>query len=96
MVLDISILGAGLEIYDPDQPIVGVQFDPAGDTLVGHKITVDAHTAGGGSLSIRFTGMIRNVRPGPLGSIRAGVEFLGLSDTERTMLDALERMRVVW
>jgi PilZ domain len=96
MVLDISILGAGLEIYDPDQPILGAEFDPDGTSLIGHRVTVDAHTAGGGSVSIRFTGIIRNVRSGPLGTIRAGVEFLGLSEVERTMLDALERMRIVW
>jgi hypothetical protein len=84
-VLDISILGAGLEIFEL------LRRDP-----VGREITVEAQTTVGGSVSIRFVGVIRNVRPGPQGGIRAGIEFLGLSETERTILDALEQMRVVW
>ena len=98
-VLDISILGAGVEVYDPGQAVLGARleiFDPDEDDLIGHKITAEAQATGGGSVSIRFTGTIRDVHPGPKGSIRVGIEFLGLSDTERTMLEAMERMRVVW
>ncbi len=98
-VVDISVLGAGIEVYDPGKPLLGAGieiFGPAGDDLIGHKITVDAHTSSGGSVSIRFTGMIRNTKPGPNGGLRAGIEFLGLSEEERSMLDALERMQVVW
>ena len=98
-VLDVSILGSGLEVSDLGQSLLGAGleiFSPVPQDLVGNKITVDAHTPERESVSFRFTGLIRHVRSELPGSIRAGIEFLGLSPTERTMLDALERMRVVW
>jgi len=98
-VSDVSILGAELEASDPGQPVLGAGleiFSPVPQDLVGHTITVDAHTAHGESVNFRFTGLIRHVRSGLPGGIRAGIELLGLSPTERTMLDALERMRIVW
>jgi hypothetical protein len=83
-VLDISILGAGIEI-----------FGPIVDDVIGREITVQVLTSNG-SVSIRLVGIVRGVGPGPQGGIRAGIEFPGLSDSERTILDALERMKVVW
>ena len=75
-ILDVSVFGAGIEIFGPVQ-----------DDLVGHKITVDARTSDGGSASLRFVGVVRNVRPGPSGQIRTGIEFSGLSE---------DRLRVAW
>jgi hypothetical protein len=83
-VLDISILGAGIEV-----------FGPIGDDLIGREITAEVLTSNG-SVNIRLVGVVRGVSPGPQGGIRAAIEFSGLSDSERTILDALERMRVVW
>jgi hypothetical protein len=68
-VLDISILGAGIEI-----------FHPLHGDLVGRKVTVDAQASGSGSASIRFVGTIRDIRPGPSGGIRTGIAFSGLSE----------------
>jgi len=68
-ILDISILGAGIEV-----------FEPVGDDFVGRKVIVDAYASDRVSATIRFVGMIRNTRPGTRGGIRVGIEFLGLSE----------------
>lgn len=87
-VLDISMRGAGLET---------AQLRRA--DLIGRKITVTAQPLVGGSVSIRFTGVIRNVSRSDAKSevlggtherpFRLGVEFADLSDEEITMLSAL-------
>jgi PilZ domain len=68
-VLDISVLGAGIEIFEPIE-----------DDAIGRKVTVDAYASDGVSASIRFVGTIRGVRPGEHGGTRVGIEFLGLSE----------------
>jgi hypothetical protein len=55
-ILDISILGAGLEVFEP----------PPGE-LVGREITVEVETPAGASITLRMTGQIRNVAVGPKG-----------------------------
>jgi hypothetical protein len=75
-ILDVSVFGAGIEILGPVR-----------DDLVGRKITVDARASGGGSANLRFVGVIRNIRPGPSGQIRTGIEFSGISE---------ERLGVTW
>jgi hypothetical protein len=84
-VLDISILGAGVELFEP----------PDGE-LMGRQITVEVETPAGASITLRMTGQIRNIAPGPKGGTRVGTEFANLSETERAILDVLEHMRVVW
>jgi PilZ domain len=89
-VLDISKLGAGIEI---DQ---SRQVD-----LIGQKITVTAQPLAGGSVSVRFVGMVRHVhrkventefRGGAQGRIsRLGIEFVSLSNEEIATLDAIGR-----
>jgi|ERR1700728_1672355 hypothetical protein len=83
-ILDISILGAGLEI-----------FEPARDDLVGRQITVEVQTPAGASITLRMVGAIRYVAATPKGA-RVGIEFGDLSETERAILNVLEHMRVVW
>lgn len=68
-VLDISVFGAGIEI-----------FEPIGEHAIGRKVTVDAYASDGASASIRFVGTIRDIKPGHHGGIRVGIEFLGLSE----------------
>jgi hypothetical protein len=83
-ILDISILGAGLEIYEA-----------ARDDLVGREITVEVQTPAGASITLRMVGAIRHVAATPKGA-RVGIEFGDLSETERAILNVLEHMRVVW
>lgn len=84
-VLDISIIGVGVEVFG------GLPRD-----LIGRRMIVDVHAGGGASVSVHMVGQIRNTGPGPHGGTRVGMEFEGLSDTERSILDALEMMHVAW
>lgn len=84
-VLDISVIGAGVEI-----------FGEAPTEIVGTRLVVEVQTPAGASVSIRLVGETRNAGRGPEGGIRVGLEFVDLSATERSILDALERMQVVW
>jgi hypothetical protein len=77
-VLDISILGAGLEL-----------FEPPADELMGRQITVEVETPAGASITLRMTGQIRNVAAGPKGGTRVGTQFADLSETEKAILDVL-------
>jgi hypothetical protein len=52
-------------------------------------------TPASAAVSIRLEGEIRNVVR-VTERFRIGIEFAGLSETERSILDALERMRIVW
>ena len=84
-VLDISVMGAGVEVFDsaPEQP-------------VGRQLAIDVQAWAGGSVAIGLVGVVRNTRSGNEGGLRLGMEFVGLSDTERSILDALEMMQVFW
>jgi hypothetical protein len=84
-VLDISVVGAGLEIFGMAPP-----------DLIGRRIDVEVKTPSSGSVTIRMAGEVRNVGPGPSGGVRLGIEFIGLSDTERSILQALDFMQVAW
>jgi hypothetical protein len=44
---------------------------------------------------VAFTGEVRNVRAGPGGIVRAGIEFVDLMDSERSIVDLLEYDAVV-
>ena len=83
-VLDISVIGAGIEVFD------GVP-DP-----IGSRLTVEVSTPAGASVSLRLVGEIKNVGPGRDGGTRVGIEFADLSATERSLLTLLGEMKMVW
>jgi len=84
-LIDISIVGVGLEL-----------FGVVPDDLIGHQLAVEVHTPVGASVSIRLVGEVRNSGPGPEGGTRAGMEFVDLSETEQQMLHVMELLQVVW
>jgi len=86
-VLDISILGAGLELTG--------DITDMSDTI-GHAILVEVQTPAGASITLQIMGEIRYLAPGSQGGIRVGIEFGGLSETEKQILHVLENMRAVW
>jgi len=86
-VLDISILGAGLEFS-------GVIEGP--DDLIGCRILVDVQTPVGASITLQIMGEIRYLNAGSRGGSRVGIEFGGLSETEKEILNVLEYMQAVW
>ena len=84
-VIDVSIIGAGIEVY-------GFVHH----NLVGRHITVEVQAPTGASVSVRFTGEVMNAGDIPGGGVRLGLEFAGLSESERSILNMLERMEVGW
>ncbi|HXQ18605.1 MAG TPA: PilZ domain-containing protein [Acidimicrobiales bacterium] len=84
-VLDISVLGARIEIVEP-----------IGNEIIGREIAVEIPMPTGISNRNRFVGVIRNVSPGSDGGIQVGIQFVELSWPERAMLDSYNRMRIVW
>jgi hypothetical protein len=88
-ILDISVLGARLEIREP------LQHD-----LIGREITLEVQKAGAvtGALSTsRLVGVIRNVASGSEGGIQMGIQFVGdLPWSEHAVLDAYDRMQMFW
>jgi PilZ domain len=76
-VFDLSTLGLGMD-FRHQEP----------NDLVGRHITVRLPV--GGSVDITLTGEVRNTKAGPDGVVRAGIEFVGLSEEELYILDILE------
>jgi PilZ domain-containing protein len=85
-ILDISVLGAGLELFG----------SPLDDSVIGHDLLVEVQTPAGASITVQIMGTIRYLAEGNRGGVRIGIEFQGLSKTESEILDVLENMRAVW
>ena len=82
-VFDLSALGMGMDLRHPD----------ASD-LVGRMVSVRLPI--GVSMDMTLTGEVKNSRGGPDGIVRIGVEFEDVSDTERSIVDLLERDSLRW
>ena len=82
-VFDCSSLGVGMDLRHPGW-----------SDLVGRRVSVRLPV--GGSIGITLTGEVRNAKAGPDGIVRAGIEFSGLSETERSIIDLLERSSAIW
>jgi hypothetical protein len=79
-VIDISMLG------------VGITFDhPEPSDLPGRLISVNL-PADAGSINVRLEGEIKNAAPTMGGGVRVGIEFVGLSETERAIAAVLSAM----
>jgi hypothetical protein len=84
-VIDISRMGAGIEVFG-DTPL-----DP-----IGQYLSVDVACPTGGSVGIHLEGEVRNVALGETGGVRVGLEFIGISEADQAILTSLERMQVAW
>ena len=84
-VVDISVIGVGIVLEGP------IPSD-----LLGRTITIEVQTSDAGGVSLKMAGEIRYVAPHPRGGFRIGSQFAGLTDTERSILDTFERMRLAW
>jgi len=76
-VFDISARGVGMDLRYPDS-----------SGLVGRRMSVRLPI--GSSMDITLTGEVRNAKPGPDEIVRAGIEYIDLSNTERVIVDLLE------
>jgi len=92
-VLDLSTLGLGIETSSHSCP-----FD-----LTGKRVAVTAQPLAGGSITIRFVGMVRHMRravaktafragrqQGPM--MRLGIEFVRSSKVELELLEVLSQL----
>jgi hypothetical protein len=84
-VVDISVIGVGIVL---EGPIPG--------DLVDRTMTVEVQASEGAAVSLQLTGEIRYVVPSPQGGFRIGSQFSGLSETERSILETFEQMRLAW
>ncbi len=91
-ILDISILGAGLELFEG----AGHVLEALRYELIGHKVLVEVHTPAGASITLQMVGEIRYTTEGKQGGIRVGIQFNDLSETEQAILNVLEQMQAVW
>jgi PilZ domain len=78
-IVDISMLGIGIRMQHP-RP----------SDLVGRRLSVEV-PAVGDSVNVRFEGEVKNVARTTLRSVRIGIEFVHLSNTERAILEVLSR-----
>ena len=88
-VLDISVLGVGLELFPTDS-------DSTAGLLVGHRLVILVQAPVGESISVRLMGTVKNVGSGTQGGIRVGLEFVGLSDTEQAIVRVIEQLQAAW
>jgi glycine cleavage system aminomethyltransferase T len=77
-VFDVSALGVGMDVRYPDA-----------SELIGRHVTVRLPV--GASMDMTLTGVVRNSKAGPGDVVRSGIEFVDLSDSERSVMDLLER-----
>lgn len=77
-IFDVSTLGVGIDLPHTD----------ASD-LLSHRITALVEL--GGSVDVTVTGEVRSAESAPDGIVRAGLEFVGLTESELSVVDILER-----
>ncbi len=73
-VFDFSNFGLGMDLRPPSD-------------LVGCRVSVRLPV--GSSIDVTLAGEVRNAKAGPDGVVRVGIEFVGLSKTERSLVDLL-------
>jgi len=90
-VLDISILGAGLELFEgTGHPLRSIEGG-----LIDRGILVEVQTPAGAPISLQMLGEIRNSTEGRRGGTRVGMQFRDLSETERAIVNVLEQLQAV-
>ena len=88
-IMDVSTLGMGIELSHPDPiELLGMWQDGALRLDVIRRIAVRLEL--GPSLGMTVGGEVRNAGSEPDGIVRAGIEFVGLTETERSIVDFLE------
>jgi hypothetical protein len=84
-VIDISLIGAGLEL-----------LGTVPEDLLGRELSVVVETPAGASIKLKLKGVVRYIGAGRSGGTRVGIEFTGLSETERSIVDVMSHMEIFW
>ena len=81
-IFDVSTLGVGIDL----------PYRKA-SALLGRRITALLEL--GRSVDLTVTGEVRSAESAPDGIVRAGIEFVGLNDTEVSVVDLLEHRAAI-
>ena len=82
-VFDLSAFGVGMDLRHPDAM-----------HLLGRSVSIRLPV--GLSMDMTLSGEVRNAMEGPDGIVRIGIEFEDVSNTERSIVDLLERDTPRW
>jgi hypothetical protein len=83
-VVDVSLLGAGIDIWAD-----------SGVDLTGCRLVVEVQPPVGDSVGLRFTGLVSRVNHESAFHLRVGLVFEHLSESERSILEVIERLQRV-
>jgi hypothetical protein len=84
-IIDVSTLGVGLDLRHPDPiELLGLWQDGALRLDAIRRITVHLETDA--SVDMEVAGEVRNAGSRPDGFVRAGIEFAGLTEAERSIV----------
>ena len=97
-ITDVSTLGVGIDLCHPD-PIELLGLWQGGVLRLDADRRITVWLRPGPSVDLTVAGEVRNAGSRPDGIVRAGIEFLGLTETERSIVDpprrrALTRIRL--
>ena len=89
-VIDVSALGVGIELYHADPvELLAMWHDSEERLHLSRRVTVRLDL--GPSVDMTVAGEVRDAGSGPDGIIRVGIEFVGLTGPERSIVRFLER-----
>jgi PilZ domain len=90
-VIDVSTLGVGIDLCHPDPvELLGLWQDGVLRLHAERGITVRVEPSP--SVDMTVAGQVRNAGSKPDGTVRAGIEFVGLSETERSIVESERRV----
>lgn len=86
-IVDVSTLGVGMNLRHPDPiELLGLWQDGALRLDASRRMTVHFETDA--SVETPVVAEIRNAGSSPDGFVRAGIEFVGLTETQRSLVDS--------
>jgi len=89
-IVDVSTLGMGIELYHPDPVELLAMWQDAELRLhLSRRVTVRLDL--GPSVDMTVAGEVRDAGSGSDGIVRVGIEFVGLTGPERSLVRFLER-----
>ena len=89
-ITDVSTLGVGIDFCHPD-PIELLGLWQGGVLRLDADRRITVWLRPGPSVDLTVAGEVRNAGSRPDGMVRAGIEFLGLTETERSIVDPPKR-----
>jgi hypothetical protein len=85
-IIDVSTLGMGIDLCHPDPvELLGLWRDGVLRLDVDRRITVRLERDP--SVDVTVVGELRNAGSGPDGIVRAGIEFVGITESEGSAVD---------